>query len=344
MTPQEMHIGINLLLQKVNSNITSSLRPEELDWFLNEDVLRYIKQTTDPLSNSKKIGDQDTQKKYDDLKALIVPKTLPVYTRDSKSVFAYLPSDYIALKNDRSLTKDLCGAVYAPTTTSASIYYTTFKLPTTVNGYSAIIISINSVIVFDSSNYPNFVSNTATLKAKFEYIDFIVQAIRDAGYECKYESYLNLFFRESIIIASTSNITVTIGIGIPVIITNYTTIVINKTRIDNVANSLEVENRLTKTEKIYKLLPLAFGSTLSSSPLSTLERDSLIVYHNQKFIVSSVNIDYIRKPKKISLLLNQGCELDENVHSEIVENTAKRIAALVASQNYQLLKEENINK
>ena len=75
MTVKEMHIGIDMILQKVNSNVISSFEPEEKDWVLNEEVNRFIKQRLSILSNEKRLGFQDTQKRVDDLKNLITSKT-----------------------------------------------------------------------------------------------------------------------------------------------------------------------------------------------------------------------------------------------------------------------------
>lgn len=344
MTVQEQHIGIDLLLQKVNSNFISSISSQEKDWFLNDEMLRFIKQRINPLSNDKHQGDQDTQKRYDDLKALIkTSPQLPVYVRDTKSLFAYLPSDYIGLKNDRSWTKDLCGAAYSVATSNSSIYYIDYKLPATVSKYLNMVLKINAVTVFDSSTYAPFVSGLSSIKQKFEYIDFIIEALRDAGYEAKYESYINLFKRECIIITSPAAMSLDAKYGADASIIQNSVAIVN-TKVNTITGVEEHENTLTKTEDIYKLLPLSFGNTKYSRPLSTLQRDALVVYHNQKFIMSSVSIDYIRKPRKINLSLNQGCELDENVHAELVDNAAKRIAGIVTSGNYQYLANENLNK
>ena len=343
MTVQEMHIGIDLLLQKVNSDFISSISKEEKDWFLNDETLRFVKQRINRLSNDKREGDQDTQKRYDDLKALITTRTLPVFIRDTKSVFSYLPSDYIGLKNDRSFTKNLCGAPYAVTTSNSNLYYIAYKLPTDASKYLNMVLKINGVTIFDSATYVPFVTGLTNIKQKFEYIDFIIEAMRANGFEAKYENYIDLFRRESIIITSSGAMSLDAKYGADAsIITNSTTIV--NVKVETITGVEEHENRLTKTEDIYKILPLSFGTTIYHSPLSTLERDKINVYHNQKFIMSSVKIDYIRKPHKINLILNQGCELDENVHVEIVDNVAKRIAGVVKSESYPNLINENSSK
>lgn len=350
MTVQEMHIGIDLLLQKVNSNIISNVKSEEKDVLLNNEVLRYINQRINPKNpESKGIKFQGTSKRYEDLKALIEPYSSSTYVRDNKSVFIYLPSNCLHIINDRSITKNLCGLAYAPTTTTEVIYYTTLKLPliSAVNNYLGFTIIVDGITIFDITNYPQFASITSD-KQRFQLIDFILEALKDKGYEAKYENYLDMFSLESIIIKSNilSNLVITYITNPGAIVNEYLNVNFNSKNITKITTlgTDEHTNILTETEDIYKLLDSSFGSTEYNAPLSTFEKGKLNIYHKQKFIISSVNIDFIRKPRKISLPLNQSCDLDPSTHTEIVENLATRLAGITTAQNYQLLLNENLKK
>lgn len=349
MNVQEMHIGIDLLLQEVNSNIISGIKPEEKDKFLNEEVIRYVNQITRKGGNPKKLGLQDDVKRYEDMKALLETKNLSVYYRDDRSVFTYLPSNCLRLLNDRSLTKNLCGFSYNPTTTNTFINYSILPLPSvsSINNYSTYTVEINSVVVFNINNYPQFAGGISTNQERFQLIDFILEAIRLAGYEAKYENFLDVFSLGNIIVSLNSNFTLTwyydTVVGIVVTTNEEILTILQKpvVKISDTISMIERANGLTKTEEIYTLLQTSFGTTRHDFPLSTLERGRLNIYHDKKFIVSSVNVDYIRFPRKISLPLNQSCDLDESVHQEIVDNVAKRLAATTSSQNYNLLTQEN---
>lgn len=357
MTVQEMHIEIDLLLQKVNSNVIAYIKPEEKDVFLNGEVLRYINQKMNPQNPlSKGRGFQDNKKVSEDLKGLIehTITPLPVYYRDDRSVFTYLPSNCLRVIGSRSNTKDLCGAVYNPVTTNDNIYYTTFILPTvsTASNYSGFTIEINSVEVFNIGNYPQFHSGfTGTItsdKARFQLIDFILEEIRKAGYDCAYENYLGIFSLSSIIVKGTVPLTIILKKSTfppPVTTVLSTSTPLSKSVIKiTPVSSTERKNTLTKTEDIYDLLDTSFGTTRHNAPLVTIERGMLNVFHNKKFIVSSVNLDFIRIPKKISLPLNQSCDLDPSVHAEIVGNLVDRLAGITTATNYQLLLNENNKK
>jgi hypothetical protein len=172
----------------------------------------------------------------------------------------------------------------------------------------------------------------------YELNNFIVDSISKAGYNIILKD--NKFY-----ITSTSPLIIAfIGFDSypPTLVTSSKVLkkVVKKSNYSYIQNN----NRLVKTEDLYELLGSAFGKTSPASPISSLKENLIIVYHNQKFICSEIKIDYIRKPKKINLSLNQDCELHDSIHQEIVENTAKRIAGLTFSQVYNNIINENLNK
>ena len=345
MTVKEMHIGINLLLQKINSNYTNSFEPQELDWALNEEVIRFIKQRISPSDDTKYKGFESSQKRFDDLKALIVTQTeLPLYLRDKDSVFTYLPANYLTLINDRTNTKDLCGIPYSLVNTSnINKYIIPLKLKDSLNLYATLKIRINGIQIFDIIDYPPFATGLKSLSSKFELTNLLIQVLTDAGFDCKYNNYYDNTYSQGIIIVSDTILIMSIEYT-PIDIVTINSTVKSYTKVLPVINANDSPNRLTSTEYLYNLLDTSFGNTIVSNPLSTLENDKLIVFHKQKFIASTVNISYIRKPRKISLSLNQDCDLDEWIQLEIVDNTAKRLAGIIGSQFYKEIINENLLK
>lgn len=346
MVIREMHIGVNLILQKINSSILPVIREEEMDFFLNNEIARFVNQRIRAKSNEKNIGFQKDRKRFEDLESLIVfERSLNVYVKDDKTIFAIIPSDCLRSIKDKSRTKDLCGAIYNPTTSTELVYYNVYKLLNTgVNNYQNFQFKIDGVIIFDTNLYPQFSSGLPSPEAKFEMIDFMLENIRRAGYEAFYENYLDKFYRESIIITSLSSniiITVVYNGGSP-IVTNPSND--SYTKVNTVTNSNLRDNELIATDEFNLMMNSSFGTTTASNPLSTLERGKIIVGHKKKFIISSVTLDYIRFPRKVSLPLNQSCDLNPLVHQEIVDNIAKRLGAITSVENYQQLLRENLLK
>lgn len=344
MLVKEMHIGVNLLLEKVNSNFIDSIEPEELDWALNEEVLRFIKQRINPKSNDKQQGFQDNQKRFEDLKPLIVPVTLPSYTNDSNTVFSHLPADYLIRINDRSTVKDLCGESFSTVgTTNINKYVSCITIKDDTGLFAYFKIVINGTTVFDITNYPSISTGLPSIESKFELFLIVKKALTDLGFDCKYGKYYDVDCGQGITIVSDTPLVITVEYSLTDInLMSSITQVLNK--LNQVSATFEISNRFVSTEIFYKLLASSFGTTISYSPLSTMEGNKIIVAHNQKFIPTTIKLSYLRKPRKISLSLNQDCDLDDWIQSEIVDNTAKRLAGLLESNGYKNIINENLLK
>jgi hypothetical protein len=72
MTVNEMHIAVNLGVQKLASFQADNLLPEEIDYELNLATMRFIKQRYNASSNKQGKGFEQSQKRIDDLKHLVV--------------------------------------------------------------------------------------------------------------------------------------------------------------------------------------------------------------------------------------------------------------------------------
>src|SRR5690606_6543497 len=77
--------------------------------------------------------------------------------------------------------------------------------------------------------------------------------------------------------------------------------------------------RLSKEHKIDELSFSSFNKTMVRSPLGTLSGSQVYVYYDDSFIVREVALTYIRKPRKVSLILRVDSDLPENVHEMICD-------------------------
>lgn len=341
-TVKEMHIGIDLLLQKINSNVLDDFEDQEKDWILNEEVIRFIKQRIDPRSNDKKLGFEASQKRFDDLKPLITPASIPCYVRDSNSVFGYLPPDYLTLINDRTTTKNLCGSSFSTTaTTSVSKSIACIPIKDDVGLYAFFKIKINGTLVFNITDY--ITGGLASVDSKFELFYLVQRILTQQGFVCKYGSYYGTNCGQGIVIVSDVPLTIDIAYSLSDIVT-VTSTINTFTKISPLNDVTEVSNRLTETDNLYNILHSSFGNTIVSSPISTLEGDKIIVFHNQKFIPTTINISYLRKPRQINLSLNQDCDLDGWIQEEVVDNASKRLAGITQSEGYRNIINENLLK
>lgn len=350
MTPKEMHIGVNQILQKINTQATSSFEDPEIDWALNEECLRYIKQRSSRKSNSKGEGFEDTQKRYDDIEELITSSILPAFYKDDNAVFSFLPFNYFRLINDRSLTKDLCGNLISTVnSTNQQKGITIVPFPDAPEVSSPfytnlqIIRNDTGVILFDVNNYITTSTGLSSKEEKFYIINLaleILNRVSPTTIEVRWENFNDEYYPNSFVFVTTG-LPLFTGIELqPINVLypcNFSTFLMY-----NPTLTKEVPNRLVKTDELYNCLNSNFATTFHYSPVSSLSRGKINIHHKQKFILSFVKIDYIRKPRKIDLLLNQSCELNPNVHEEIVEATAKRLSGITKGENYQSLINENL--
>jgi len=71
VTAQEMHIAVNLGVQKLASFQADNLLPEEIDYELNIAMRRFISQRYNPQGNKYQRGFEQSQKRLDDLRHLV---------------------------------------------------------------------------------------------------------------------------------------------------------------------------------------------------------------------------------------------------------------------------------
>jgi len=98
MTISEMHISFKQGLHKFDSKNYPNIEPEEIDLLLNQAQDAFVKQRYGH-GNSKKESFEETQKRIEDLKALIKTQVLSplpnnIYNINQYAVFVELPSDH----------------------------------------------------------------------------------------------------------------------------------------------------------------------------------------------------------------------------------------------------------
>jgi len=76
MTASEMHVAFKLGLDKTNSLSYPSFLPEEIDFWLNQGVRKFVKTRYSGI-NAKREGFEQSQKRIDDLRKLVREVTVP---------------------------------------------------------------------------------------------------------------------------------------------------------------------------------------------------------------------------------------------------------------------------
>lgn len=350
MTAKEFHIALDIQCQKLNSNAYGNIRPEQKDWLLNESIIRFIKQRINPRSNSKKQGFADTIKRYDDLETLITPITIPLYKFDSKNLFGIKPYNYFHYLTSKTNVAYDCNGLDNTTIVPTTQRYVIAKLlDATTSLYNDFEISLDSgsgfTLKLDVDNYPYLSGGIPTLDAKFIIINWVLEEwnrLYGSTIFVKWEKYDNIYAPNSFIFVTTDITDITIRLKTDTI-TDYSFVnrIFDKYNYTITNVNLAI-NRIQKTDEFDDMVVHSFGNSKFDSPLGKFESNRIIINHNEKFIANTLEMNYIRFPRKIDINLNQGNELDSSTDDEIISMTTQKMKAILDSKNYQNIINENL--
>lgn len=335
----EMHLNIDLELNKLNSNLYEIILPQEKDYFLNRAQERFIKQRYGALSNSKREGFEMSQKRIDDLRNLLVPNyydkcfRLPVTDFDyTNKLKFYFPGDYMFLTSSRSKMKhNYCG-VLTPVDTTATFKTITInlsiltdyalfgmKLGTTAGG-ATIVLPVGTLTGLDSQEKTLAIQTVVDTLNNNSY--FVSQ-----GWVAYSSNYRNV--KGDIVItvptADTNNLYYTLTGTYPGSPSTFTKVTNTKTYLESNGNEEKVANRFAQQDDVYIMQQDPFNKTDAfEGPLTIIHTDSIDVFFrptgSEAFIVQEIAISYLRKPRLMSSTTNQSCELSEETHAEILRD------------------------
>lgn len=341
LTALECHIEVNQGFQKVASNIYDYFQPEEIDWVLNKNVDRFIEKCIKRKPNG---AFEINQVFADDIQALIKKNVnLTVFRSNAREAYGVLPRDYKYLINDRSIIVSDCTTGFNTTTTNRSEFVGVLNFPDSnriaTPYYASFIITINGVVEFNVANY-KISTGLNSVNEKFVLIHLVLEELTKKGYKIYWERYRDLYEANSFIIVSD-----TVTTGSLLVDTVTTTLVSTETVYQTfmAGSESEVPNRLTNSAALYNVLDTnVYYKTIPRSPVSNLADDRLFIFYSERFIVNTLVIDYIRKPRKISLILDQSSELSEDALRKVCDLSVEYLKNIIESPAYQLKLQDNM--
>ena len=160
-----------------------------------------------------------------------------------------------------------------------------------------------------------------------------------------WESYKGLFYPGKVIIVREDNRTGDIAFDLTGITNNdiyepdVNTAVSYKTITETASSGSYkyAKAEFRRHHEIEMLLQNAFHGPNSEKVLYTEHERFLDLYTDEESVVKDVAISYIRRPRPISLSLNQGCELNVSTHAKICDLAIAHIKAVNSHQNYQAM-------
>lgn len=338
-----MHTSIATEMNKINSALFENILEQEVDFALNNSILRFVKQRYNATSNLKGKGFEMSQKRIDDVRTLVVPNyTAKAFLPESydpdltEKVEFYFPANYMLAVNSRFKTSDNdCGPFTYTTanlTESLSFFnfglvtdWTLFRLRNTNDGF---LINLGSA----SSNYNTIEDLTYVSRV-------VLQQLREkynySQYEFYWEYYKGAYYKNQLVIVNKTATVWDASVN-GLTYNNLTTSSLVKTYYSNISNS-SVAGKLVQEDDIFAMQADPFNKTVSDFPLYFTSDYKFNIYIDRnKFVVTDVILSYIRTPRTVSYFLNQDCDLPEHTHPEIVSMTVDYLLeAVQAGERYR---------
>lgn len=344
-TRADMHIGLDLALEVLNSTPTNRMDPAVKDFFLNRTITEYVKgvvkNANEPDENKRVpfriLTHGDILSKYNDIYTLIkVDDSLLPLARIDNNFYQYtLPSDIFRFEASYTNVRPVDCVTYpsaiAPTVANSSgagtvtaglhYYFVIFVYPTEETDITS--VNIASLTVASSKNVE---------------LTNIPLGLTGCTARKIYRTKVSEPWYRGRLITTLNNNTAT----------TFTDTLTDAQLGDEYAGNThdtELNNLLLSTYDVISFNQNSYGG--KRKYIATILESTVIrVYHLQRYIISKFGIIYVKNPAILTSspgVVN--CDLPSSVHDRIIDDTAKYISAAVNSGNYPaLLNEAKENK
>jgi hypothetical protein len=346
MNIKEMHIAIGTEMNKINSALFENILEQEVDFALNTNILRFVKQRYGAASNLKGKGFEMSQKRIDDLRTLIVSNYTakaflpPSYDPDiNEKVNFYFPGDYMFAVNSRfRVAADECNPLVSTTSTVSNnldmldinalgiTNWANFRIKNNTDSY---ILSLGAnATEYNATDDLTYIIRVILQKLRQQY--------NYSQYEFYYEYYHGNYYKDKLIIVNktTTDWEYAVDGTTYIDFTNSTEAAL--TYYSNTYNS-STSGKLVQEDDIFAMQADPFNKTTFDFPLFFTSNFNYNVFIDKNiFVVTDVILSYLRNPRTVSYFLSQDCDLPEQTHSEIVSMTVDYLLeAVQAGERYK---------
>jgi len=374
---QELHLGIDLALQQLNSNRKQVLKPEEKDWFLNTTMLQAINNHIDPNASLPSRGSDSDQRSMDYLNSLKTSykyKQPVIYDKVANLSKVALPADYyrrLRINGGVSLNiKDTSPIIVDNESTKGRLFkaIVPFDLIETIDGtkptiadytsHTKILINdaltvfetktkLSSTVFKDKYNFTNIKSEVA----RFMMIPTMLEELNAVDWLYVYwENYKGGHYKNSFVFvidnevfkAKTNSMIntdsdVTLSVGAAYNFNTSSKFKPVKGHIISGDYTKKVKCTIVESTDFDSINSNDFFNSSYHSLVSTIEGGEVIVAGSKDFRVTSIDMVYYRKPKLINYRTNQSCEID-------ADDFKVQLVSLTAQKIDAFLDDENYQK
>jgi len=365
MTIEEMHIAVNLGVQKIASFQVDNLLPQEIDHELNSAMDSFIKQRYSPMGNKYRDGFEQSQKRIDDLRALVVDSRVKCfYGGTTITGFnvdrAPLPNDYMFLVNAVGDTFYDChipivfeNAVLSYKPVSVPLTPTTNPgwILTSITAGGTPLISnaagMDLPYLLNKQNYdqsliadiapamsdPAFGAESLTTDPAYDIEEWAASELTPTSDSNTLVLLLSGAIADLPIKAIWTN-PLDAGEEEEATSVQPATVTVTYRTYKDAGTRQKEKMSYVQHDDLYALLDDPFNTTSYDKIKYTIQENFIDVHSDDTFFTTFVNIKYIRQPRQMDSILNVGCELSPHTHEEIVEMTVQSILEAISDPRY----------
>lgn len=352
MTVIESHLQVNQRLQEVASYKRDKLFPQEIDMALNKAMFRLLEEAVEKQFSATQVNLSHVSAliRKNKIAEVILPRTTDVlYEENLNNSYVVLAPDVYWLINSRVETVvDPLNCEVAPTlgTSTYSEYVAVIPIPSpnlTAPFYANIAVTSSTLSTLYSIP-PSLTSGFNSRNSVYVLTNNIVETVnRRTDVAVYWERYRGTYYRNSLIFVSPVSMGLVSLTGTGLVTSSTANIrndytIFNRSLIGSLP-SKKVEVRPTKINEanlLYSgLKENQFYATSNREVALDQTLDYLTIYRDLSFIVTRAYYDYVRKPRTISLLLGQSCELADAAHPKVIDLAVEILRLDTKDEAYQ---------
>lgn len=340
-----MHVDVQDQVQRLSANKNRKFSPDQLDWALNRAQQIMVEGAVTSTTGSGRF--QIKPGKDHIVHGLISGRTTLTAGWVDDHYVSLLPPDFWRLMDDGSRVYQLCKGD-TKITGYEVLHVTSVQFPfSTASGnyYQSVVLTYNNSVLIDLTalllqRQKTFTGLPST-EMHFYIRDLLVSELIRLGIRVYWEDFYNIHAPYTLLFVSTSPIvpiTLTVD-GIDYVGTSQdrTLEIHSSTR-----QSVLSPNTMIGVDKGLATGATPYFKTSWISPMSQQGPGIIHTYADASFIVYSTTINYIRKPRTISLSLGTDCQLLPDVHQELCNRTAEMILNRITDPAWKEVTQQNV--
>lgn len=342
-----MHVDVRGQTQRLAANRNRKLEDPEIDWYLNMAQTSMIESVVSPARDKSPRFEVDRTKRQIIAELLSGRVTRPASWVTDKYI-TILPPDVWFLLDDGSNVRILCeGDVKTVNYTILRITAVQFPFSKAQDSFYKeveLIYNNSSLIKLSDMLQERQITweGMSETEEHFYIKDLLLSELTRKGLQVYWEGFSNLFLPYHFLFVSEDSASIPVSLKLDGV--EYTGTTQEQTLETHSGSGTQVlsPNTMIATDKSIPAGATPYFQTSYISPVTELGAGIITTYCTDSFIVSSTVINYIRKPRPISLILGTDCSLSASVHQELCNRTAEVILNRINSPEWKEQTEQNL--